>query len=128
MLVKLGTFIALIIGLLLTPQAALCGDAATIIFDSGQVIRIDDGYRQVMEAMKTLNTESRIHKIVELNIGGGGFLLNVAEVNIVCRDQCAPLTLIHQLDPKRGASQTNVNVNPPDIYIRPRDGLTPGRR
>ncbi len=96
--------------LFITPKC-YAGDAATVIFESGQVVKIDDGFRQIVDAMRSLNGSSAHHKIVELNIGGGSFLLNVAEVVIVCRDACDPLTVLHQLDPRRGGAKSNVTVN-----------------
>ena len=87
-------------------QPAFAGDAATVIFQSGQVVKIDDGFRQIVDAMKGLNSSNKSYKIVELNIGGGSFLLNIAEVVIVCRDACEPLTVLHQLDPRRGSSRS----------------------
>jgi|GEM_PF-3542408 len=104
--VKIALFLLLMmLGLSLPAGPLWAADAVTLIFKSGQVVKIDDGYRQIAEAMKTLNVEDRFYKIIELNIGGGSFLLNVAEVVIVCRDNCAPLTVLHQLDPKRGVAQ-----------------------
>ncbi|RIL11148.1 MAG: hypothetical protein DCC75_02935 [Proteobacteria bacterium] len=84
---------------------AWAGDKATIVFESGQVVTIDDGYRQIIDAMKKLDGQNVEHRIVEFQIGGGSFLLNVAEVVIVCRDNCSSLTVVHQLDPKRGAAR-----------------------
>lgn len=103
--------ILMIMAICASPQLSHAGDAATIIFESGQVVKIDDGFRQIVEAMKGLNQSNAKHKIVELNIGGGSFLLNVAEVVIVCRDACEPLTVLHQLDPRRGGAKSNVSVN-----------------
>ena len=113
MLSKVPSIIVLFLALfaLSRPPACYAGDAATLIFESGQVVKIDDGFRQIVDAMKGLNSSSSDHKIVELNIGGGSFLLNVAQVVIVCRDACEPLTVLHQLDPRRGGAKSNISVN-----------------
>lgn len=86
---------------LFTPAVAFAGDAATVVFKSGQVAKIEDGYRQIVNAMTRLNDKSEGHKILEMEIGGGTFLLNVSEVVIVCRDDCRGLKVQHQLDPAR---------------------------
>lgn len=83
------------------PAAALAGDAATLVFTSGQVVRIDNGYGAIVTAMSKLNRDSQAHSIVDLNIGGGSFLLNVAEVVIVCRDDCSSLKVVDMRDPAR---------------------------
>lgn len=84
------------------PSLAWAGDAATVIFSSGQVVRLTEGYPQILEAMRTLNQRSAEHKILELKLGGDTFLLNVAEVVVVCREECRSLKYVHQLDPSRG--------------------------
>lgn len=67
---------------------ANAADGATIAFRSGQVAFIDNGYERILEAMQSLEKDSKDHKIVKLTIAGGTFLLNVAEVVLVCRDRC----------------------------------------
>jgi len=89
--------------LLVVSSQAFAGDAATVVFKSGQVVRIDDGFKEIVSSLRSLDGKEDKHKIVELNIGGGTFLLNVSEVVIVCRDSCSTLTIQHQLDPKRGS-------------------------
>lgn len=108
---KLKTIFA-ILSLILVSQA-WAGDGATVIFKSGQVVQIDDGYRQIVESMKTLNGASTDHKILELTIGGSSFLLNISEVVIVCRDNCSNVVILHQLDPKRGGTKAKVVVEEP---------------
>jgi hypothetical protein len=95
-------FTTLLIICAVAPSELFAADAATIIFRSGQRVLIDDGYRAIVEAMKDLNSKSQDHKVVELTIGGGGFLLNVAEVVIVCRDSCGSLQVVDTRDPARG--------------------------
>jgi hypothetical protein len=80
---------------------AFAGEAATIVFRSGQVVRINDGYSVVVAAMAKLNASNQTHSIVNLNIGGGSFLLNVAEAVIVCRDHCPSLEVVDVRDPAR---------------------------
>ncbi|RMG45105.1 MAG: hypothetical protein D6719_00680 [Candidatus Dadabacteria bacterium] len=96
---KLLPLLYLLLGLAVPAYA---GDAATVIFKSGQVVMIEDGFREIVSEMKKLNNSSASHKILELNIGGGTFLLNVAEVVVVCRDDCKSVKIRHQLDPARG--------------------------
>jgi len=99
------TVLALGTAFLIRPNTALAGDAATLIFESGQVVMIEDGYRQIVDSMKGLTGQPDQHKIVELNIGGGSFLLNVSQVVVVCRDDCKSLLIRHQLDPARSKNQ-----------------------
>lgn len=98
------------LALILVPRA-FAGEGATIIFESGQVIQIDDGYKEIVNGLKSLSSGSQQHKILEITLGGSTFLINVAEVVIVCRDRCSNLTVLHQLDPKRGGNRTEVNLN-----------------
>ena len=90
--------------LLFIPSTALAGDKATLVFESGLVVTINDGFRQVVEAMKRLNNNSQDHKVVELEIGGGSFLLNVAEVVVACRDECNTLEIIDKRDTARSGN------------------------
>ena len=93
------------------PIVAHAGDAATVIFKSGQVVRIDDGYQTLVDAMDGLNGKDVKHQILKMKIGGSSFLMNIAEVVIVCRDSCSNITILHQLDPKRAGGNSNVNVD-----------------
>ena len=90
------------LGVFSLPGTALAGDAATIHFKSGHVVIIDDGFKDIVEAMRGLNSSSSDHKIVKLDLQGGSFLLNVAEVVIVCRDSCRGLTTVDTRDAARG--------------------------
>jgi hypothetical protein len=81
-------FFAIVFVLLLIPNIAIAGDAATLIFNSGHRVYIDNGFTKVTQAMKELNSKSQDHKIVEFELRGGSFILNVAEVVVVCKDQC----------------------------------------
>ncbi len=93
----------LLVLLILVPLHAFAGDAATVIFKSGQVVRIDDGFRQLVEAMKKVKPTDEF-SLLEMNISGGTFLLNMAQAVVVCRDTCSSLQIMHQLDPRRGQS------------------------
>lgn len=90
---------------LVAAAAARAGEAATLVFRSGQVVYLDNGYGAIVAAMSKLNHDSQAHNIVDLNIGGGSFLLNVAEVVIVCRDNCPSLTVQDMRDPARGPAR-----------------------
>ena len=94
--------VLLTLSLLLFPTAASAGDAATIIFKSGQVLQIGDGYRAIVDSLKKLNSDSTEHRLIEVTLGGGEVVLNVSEVVMVCRDGCRGMSIQHQLDPKRG--------------------------
>jgi hypothetical protein len=88
--------------LALAPLAAAhAGDGATLVFESGQLVRLNNGYGAILSAMKNLNDTNQKHRIVELNLEGNSFLLNVAEVVIVCRDRCSSLEVQDLRDPAR---------------------------
>jgi hypothetical protein len=93
------------------PSSAWAGDAATVIFKSGQVVRIDDGYQQILDSMDRLDGKDIKHQILKMKIGGSSLLMDIAEVVIVCRDECNNVTILHQLDPRRGGGNSNVNVD-----------------
>jgi hypothetical protein len=101
---------------------AYAGDAAMLIFKSGQVVKIDDGFRQISEALKRGQDAEGKSAVVELNLGSGTFLLNVAEVAVACRDDCSGITVMHQLDPKRGGYNTKIGIDQSRIEISPRRG------
>ncbi len=87
--------LGILLGLCYQPLSALAADAATVIFDSGQTIRVDDGFRQIAEAMKSGKPE-----VLELAVGSATVLLNIREIVVLCRDQCRGVGIKHQLDPK----------------------------
>ncbi len=83
-------------------SSAFAADRATVLFESGQIVVVDDGYLKIVEEYKRLNRNSSEHHIIELSVGGGTFLMNLAQVVVVCRDDCRSLFYTHQLDPGRG--------------------------
>jgi putative cell wall-binding protein len=86
---------------LAAPATSLAADAATIVFRSGQVVRLNDGFKDIAPALERLNENSQDHKIVQLTLSGNTFLLNLAEVVILCRDDCRGLTVEDKRDPAR---------------------------
>ena len=92
MIKRLKLALMLSVTVLLTQAtSAFAGDAATVIFESGLVIKIDDGFTQLIKRMSSLNRNSSDHVIEQLNIGGSTFALNLAQV----------LSLIHISEPTR---------------------------
>ena len=85
--------------LLASPCAA--ADGATIVFKSGQVVRIQDGFKDIAPEMKRLNDQKSGHSVVQLTLNGNTFLLNLAEVVILCRDDCRGLEVEDKRDPAR---------------------------
>jgi len=74
---------------------------ATLIFKSGIKIYINNGYEKVVDAFSKLDSDAR-HKVVPLDVEGGIFLLDVAEVVVVCKERCSSMTLEDTRDPSRG--------------------------
>lgn len=79
-------------------NAAHAGDGATILFREGHVAYLANGYTTLVEEYKKLNSKDASHSIVELKLESSPFLINLAEVVIICRDRCTSLEVI---DPRR---------------------------
>lgn len=93
---SLGYAIAM---LAILAKPAFAGDAATIIFKSGQVVNIEDGYRIIADAFRARgNSEDNI---IRLDLNGGDVLISLEEVVVVCRDKCPSVKIQHQLEPKK---------------------------
>lgn len=82
------------------PVDARAGEGATIIFRSGLVVTLNNGYEQIFSQLKTAKAGPNL---VSLNIAGSDFTIDVSEIVVLCRDQCNAMGVMHQLDPKRGA-------------------------
>jgi hypothetical protein len=83
---------------------AHAGDAAMIVFKSGVVVNLDNGYKQLVDGMKGLKMKGSENYPVEIQIEGTAFFINLGEVAVLCRDRCSSLTII---SPKQGsANQT----------------------
>lgn len=95
--------------LILTASSAVAGDGATILFREGQVAYINNGYAQLVDNYKQLNRSNSEHNIIELKIESSPFLINLAEVVLICRDRC---TSVELMDPRRSSpTKSNVTVN-----------------
>lgn len=82
---------------LLAPLKAYAGDGATLVLREGQVVRTKFGFKDISEAYKRMGSNQG-NRILALTMEGGTFLINLAEVAIVCRDDCPALTVE---DPRR---------------------------
>lgn len=100
-MVNVRTFIVASFLALVMPASAFAGEGATIIFRSGLVVLVDNGYKQILDGVLSLNNKSTDHKILQLNLEGGSSLINLAEVAIVCRDRCTGVEVIDSRDPAR---------------------------
>lgn len=100
---KIGTFmLAVMTAVLFMPSTVFAGDGVTIIFKSGQTITFPDGYRQVAQAFRSLDgTKDNEKRVVELVLGGSTFVLQLNDIEMLCRDQCANATIKHQLAPRK---------------------------
>ncbi|MCB0332088.1 MAG: hypothetical protein KDD55_01245 [Bdellovibrionales bacterium] len=74
--------------LLLLPSFAYAGEGATLLFQDGSLVYIRDGYKQIVLEMKALEKNAQGQKILELNLDGNSFLVNLSHIAIVCRDRC----------------------------------------
>ncbi len=97
------SIVATLFVLMVETPLAHAGDAAMIVFKSGVVVNLDNGYKQLVDGMKGLKMKGSENYPVEIQIEGTAFFINLGEVAVLCRDRCSSLTLI---SPKQGpASQ-----------------------
>jgi hypothetical protein len=80
--------------MLMLPYSAYAGDGATIVFKSGVVVTLNNGYKQLVDGMKELRSKGSQNFPVEILIEGNSFFVNLGEVAVLCRDSCSSLTLV----------------------------------
>lgn len=73
-----------------TPALA-APDPATLLLKSGAVLRLNDGYRELVQAMGSLGSSNSTVKVVVLSIGGEPFIINMVEVVVLCKGSCNAL-------------------------------------
>jgi hypothetical protein len=74
--------------------SAHAGDAAKIVFKSGVVISLTNGYKQLTDGMKELKAKGSQNYPIEILIEGTSFFVNLGEVAVLCRDTCSALTIV----------------------------------
>ena len=89
-----------LVSLISLTSTAYAGDGATLLFREGQLAYVANGYSALVEEYKKLNRNDSKHNIIELKIESSPFLINLAEVVIICRDRCTSLEV---MDPRRSA-------------------------
>jgi hypothetical protein len=80
--------------MVLAPAVAYAGDGATIVFKSGVIVALNNGYKQLVDGMKDLRTKGSQNFPVEILIEGTSFFVNLGEVAVLCRDTCSSLTVV----------------------------------
>jgi hypothetical protein len=83
-----------ILSLLVAPDLAFAGDGATIVFKSGVIVTLNNGYKQLVDGMKDLRAKGSQNFPVEILIEGTSFFVNLGEVAVLCRDACSSLTIV----------------------------------
>ncbi len=78
--------ISLILLLLLPINFAFAGDGATIITESGVLIKLKNGYSQLESALAQNASDKK--QIVAVKIEGETMQLNLDHVSLICRDDC----------------------------------------
>lgn len=92
---RLMTYILIVsLCILMSPYSAYAGDGATIVFKSGVVVTLNNGYKQLVDGMKELRAKGSQNFPVEILIEGNSFFVNLGEVAVLCRDSCSSLTLV----------------------------------
>ena len=76
---------------LLAVPAWAAPDPATLLLKSGAVLRLNDGYRELVQAMTSLGSSSSTVKVIDLSIGGEPFIINMVEVVVLCKGTCNAL-------------------------------------
>jgi X-X-X-Leu-X-X-Gly heptad repeat protein len=87
-------YLLMIISVLALPCAAYAGDGVTVVFKSGVIVTLNNGYKQLVDGMKELRTKGSQNFPVEILIEGNSFFVNLGEVVVLCRDSCSSLTLV----------------------------------
>jgi hypothetical protein len=87
-----GTILA-VLTLMLAVDSAFAGDGATIVLKSGAIITINNGYTQIVGGMKEFNRRGTENFNAEINMEGTTFFINLADVALVCRDECKSLEI-----------------------------------
>jgi hypothetical protein len=90
--IAFGLLVAIFV--LMVPKAAHAGDGATIVFKSGVIVTLNNGYKQLVDGMKELRTKGSQNFPVEILIEGNSFFVNLGEVAVLCRDSCSSLTVV----------------------------------
>jgi hypothetical protein len=94
MIKRVQTFSIACILAVAVPSLAYAGDGATIVFKSGVIVALNNGYKQLVDGMKDLRTKGSQNFPVEILIEGTSFFVNLGEVAVLCRDTCSSLTVI----------------------------------
>ncbi|MCB0354612.1 MAG: hypothetical protein KDD64_13845 [Bdellovibrionales bacterium] len=83
------TFFILVIFLFLSPSTpALATDPAYLVLKDGGEATLRDGYKQLVNAMRDLMKERKESSIVELNLDGNSFFIDVAQIAVLCKEPC----------------------------------------
>jgi hypothetical protein len=85
---------------------AFAGDGATIIFKSGTLVYVSNGYQQIVSALKEFNKKGTDNYNMEVNIEDATFFINLGTVAIVCRDRCKSMEILSKKD-KDGRDGSN---------------------
>ena len=87
--------------LLLACAGSANAAGATLIFKSGLRVYVNNGYEKIVDAFSAVPKDAR-HTVISLDVEGGIFLLDVAEVVLVCKEQCSSIKVVDTRDPARG--------------------------
>lgn len=79
---------------LLCATPAYAADGATIIFDSGTAVQINNGYKQIIDSLREFNRTGK-STYVEITVEGSSFLINLEEITVICRDACPNLKILN---------------------------------
>ena len=84
---KMTLILALLV--LLSAQTALAADPAYILFREGKEANLRDGYKRLMtEIRKKARGQTGASNIVEINLDGNPFFINIDEIAVLCRQPC----------------------------------------
>ena len=90
--------VILIAGLLnlLVAAPALAGEDVTIVFKSRAIVHIRNAYKQIANGLKDFNRRAGgvENYMLELNLEGNTFFINLADIAVLCRDRCRSMEII----------------------------------
>jgi len=64
--------------------SAFAADGVTLVLKEGATIKLSDGYKPIVDAVKG----GKLDGIIEVNLGGNFFYLRLSEIVAICRDDC----------------------------------------
>lgn len=69
-------------------STAFAADGAVILFRDGVVAEVRDGWKQLMDGMRDRKDGDEKSSVVELNLDGNSFFVDLEQVLVLCKEPC----------------------------------------